>query len=392
MKNSILLLLTALILTSCTADLSEPQTIHDSEQKTYFISKAKAIDIAENFRQENFTLHSRSSQIESIDFITPSYSTRSHNASSGYYIINYKDNSGFAIIASDSRLNEIQAISEDGNISIQDTTSNACLALFFERLNNRCYSAYGYEPSNPRPPLDTTIHIIDIPKRRTEKIAPMIETIPSTWGASAPFNQYCIEESNETFNENFPLESTVVATAQIMSYHKWPKYIDGISLNWESFLESNSESTYRILAKLAGIPYYNTYYNTYYEFDSYGNFNKISTVFEKLGYCKPSFSEYFTEKEAMNRLYNGPLMIQGLESRSNSKTAIIDGLIYSEQEYEDRMNPDIKYTEYSYLFHCVWGNNGRGNGYFRWIDDNIGEDEAPSIGQLKYFYNFSPNK
>lgn len=55
--------------------------------------------------------------------------TRSNDESSsyGYYILNFEDNAGFAIVSADRRRNDLYAISDEGSLHLSDTLENAGL-------------------------------------------------------------------------------------------------------------------------------------------------------------------------------------------------------------------------------------------------------------------------
>ena len=52
-----------------------------------------------------------------------------------YYVINYNDEAGFAVMSANRNYGPVFAIGEEGNLEMNDTIDNVILAKFFQRLN-----------------------------------------------------------------------------------------------------------------------------------------------------------------------------------------------------------------------------------------------------------------
>lgn len=74
---------------------------------------------------------------ESVEYIGANYQTRSSSSNEDvkYYIVNYADNQGFAVLSADAEKGKVFALSDEGSISLSDTIDNPGLGVFFNKLN-----------------------------------------------------------------------------------------------------------------------------------------------------------------------------------------------------------------------------------------------------------------
>lgn len=144
--SSLFLVLGLVLFFSCTDDDSQVEKVQGSKVSSFIVSPDSAIAISNQaIRAISENSETRSSQskrqVNSVKLVNlaSNVATRSQNGNainSSLYIINYKDNKGFAIVSSDKRLRPLYAISDTGNIAISDTITNKSLALFFHGVES----------------------------------------------------------------------------------------------------------------------------------------------------------------------------------------------------------------------------------------------------------------
>ena len=138
--------------------------------------------------------------------------TRSGESDTLYYVVNFADSAGFALVAADSTSPApLLAVTEQGNYTPGEVT-------------NTGFDDYISLLSSPRGRIDTIINTppptydIEIIERYVLTIDPMI---PVKWGQGPPFNQRC-----DTYAVNpikkYPVGCVAVAIAQLFAYHKQP--------------------------------------------------------------------------------------------------------------------------------------------------------------------------
>ena len=113
--------------------------------------------------------------------------TRSEDTPS-YYIVNYGNDEGYAVITTIPGMDQVQAISDKGSLHISDTISNKGLAAFFSNLDANISQLYA---SNAVNPIDTTTHDFQplIRNERTEKLKPLLNVNVRNWHQDEPYNQ-----------------------------------------------------------------------------------------------------------------------------------------------------------------------------------------------------------
>lgn len=350
----------AMAMTACSSDEPLTNSAHETAQvngNPFRITIKDALKAAAQTREEFFGLSTRSVSNPDVKTVYATAGTRSEGEPM-YYIINYGDDNGFAVASADSRVETIQAISDEGRLQMEDTVNNKGLAMFFSDLNAQ-YS--GYNPYYPNNPKDTTIQIIPtIPTVKTEKVGPLLSKAVRQWHQDIPFNSFCPSPEDNKYI-HYKTGCTPLATAQILSYFRWPEKVGNTVVNWDAVNNSTQNPyTYQLLADLGSPQYLNSIYGIS-ETLTYADSTLIPT-FSKLGYrinyVNLSFNPGYIH------FNNGPVIIRSAKVNTNDRHAwVADGSIDTEREVPDPVTGGMK-TSYSHYIHCVWGQGGLGDGFF----------------------------
>lgn len=312
-------------------------------------------------------------EVESIDLhIVGDNPTRSQESGIPFYVVNFKEDGGFAILSGDDRLTPVYAFSNEGAINLNDTVTNYGLNFYMNKVMPEIvadelivYSdtlgsrATSYDPT-PAPNV-----VFDV--------LPMLDVEQRRWNQSYPYNRYC-----ETANgERAKVGCGAVATALIMSYYGWPVDLEGYKFDWGELLPLKSSVKRNYFAKFMEILGRPQYLNMNYGVDGSGcEMENVESTFETLGYKYDKFDYIEVDHARLSLRKGSPLLIFGVNYvvPTMSHVFVIDGFC---TEYMK--------SEPSY-FHCVWGwgsfdnnNAGLGNGYYliKWTDHKI--DSKPTL-------------
>lgn len=287
------------------------------------------------------------------------------------YIVNYNDNQGFAVLSADQRTLPVYAISDNGSIDLNDTVYNEGLDLFFKNVYNDMYLGITNPPIDSLQPVEIP-HIVEV----LSSVGPIMRSAPQNWGQKYPFNKYC--PLNYGTGILPKVGCNAVSLAQVISCSQPPEKIGSIEnidwnyiCSWGGIVNGNEQiwpdEVCRILAEL-GRP---EYLNISYDFEnSIGDTDRQRTTLIALGYDDPGIALNFPEGISSSSY---PLLMRGCEKYPNGSqsllhTWVIDG--YSSLKITDRMFVDC--FAYETLYHCVWGWNGKCNGYFAWTNNGLG--------------------
>lgn len=404
---------------ACTDDDRMVEVVDEIESNDYHVSLDEALATADRFLsglESETTRSGEARRVKSASLITLVPRTRSASdaVDGSFYLVNYEDERGFALLSADRRMLPIYAFSDTGSLYMQDTIDNKPLALFFENLKYKAATA----SSNP------STYIFDGRKYITgAQVSPLLSMGARRWGQLAPYNDSCPLIRNENGElMNAPVGCTAVSVAQIMSYYKWPKSAGKTHFLWRSM---NRGQSYNKVAFLMAWLGRKELLNINYNDESSATMAGVKRAFMGMGYKAPDDYKDFDEAKAITILTNakavspkisgsGPLLISSITINDQTKQGdghswVIDG--YAKYVVDDTdLTPKLN-QNYTY-FHCVWGNTGgTANGYFYMLSSNsIGDSMPGAINnndyytglqtnvkvyvqkQMKYMTNFVPDK
>lgn len=307
-----------------------------------FVTLSEALKKAEPFFAsiENTATRSDDRKVKSIEYISQP-NTRSTEKVL-YYLVNFSDNKGFAILSSDNRLLPVYAFSDQGNLSLSDTIGNDVIASFISSLPSPSSSG-GLIPN----PVPSPTYV--------KEVSPLLSQPIQNLDRYSPLNKYC-----PMSQYGASAGCAAVASAMIMSYFEFPLTVNGISLNWNSIKNNpNNDAFQKLVADLGT----STNLDMSYNVESSCNPQNILRTFHNYGYQTPYYSTYSNSIAVQNLKIKKPVIVSGYQ-RDSGHVWVIDGL-YVYTSYS--MNPNngggtIK--SMSNYMHCVWGFNGRYNGYY----------------------------
>lgn len=323
-----------------------------------------------------------SRKLASFEMLNSATRTNEDNLD-GFYIVNYEDNGGFALLSADSRRTGVYAISSEGSLHISDTIQNKALGYYL----NSCLEGLD-KGLIDRPVLDSLQHEfnpIENPKTDFERLSePMLTGFLSRFRQSSPYNAYCPILGNS----RCVVGCGPLAVGTIMAYFEWPMQIKEYNFNWTEMKSYQWQSAWSKLFEVLGRY---DYLNAHYGISSTGiNFDKnVTQTFTKNGYTASSI-QAFNTVIVNDMLRSGiPVLVDGkdVSNPSEGHMWVIDGGYMKGEEYKDAGG--YSYMGYTSYYHCVWGWGGANNGYFLYNNSLGGKPQDADSYILDNPYKFN---
>ena len=411
--KKLLLLWLPMMLFACSQDdvvVDNPCDLETGfNENPYFISQKEAVSIAEQSFDDFYDGTRSAKNIEKITEVSSRLSTRAEGDSKGWYIINYEEKGGFAVVSNDRRIPSLLALSNYGHLEMSDTIRIKLLARFFNGVENTLdalgpvvrdsLEGYPMQPITPEPYPGTT----PTPKKETVcKIDPLIIPKIAKWHQGNPYNIYCPKVGGE----NCLVGCSPLAVGMVLTYYEYPS-----KWYWSGIKSGNTVLAASLLATLGSSQYLSSNYGVN---GTSTQTKKCRTAFEKLDY---NVAEYktFGSTSYLDLSSHGPLFINSTvnywsyntklgqyESKQGGHSNVIDGCnIYRiENVGQGAINyPGEKVPEwfYHYYYHCRLGWGGYCDGYYVWLDESNSLYNGSTPGgpttfkNMKYFY-VTPNR
>lgn len=341
------------------------------------VSIKDALKRAEKLLNTIEGVSTRSRSVESIEYFGK-VNTRSDENASLYYVVNYADNAGFAVLGADSRLDGVYAISEEGHLEVSDTSENEGLRLFFLSLPKTI------------PPFTKDSLIVDpiIPPGpgqhddNSYKIEPMLVKNIKYWHQDYPFNLYCPFVTNPQTGDVRIADVGCVplAVGMMMSYYEWPLSYQNYTFDWtaiksyDPIIDSSLAGTQYGLPRLLSILGDGDNLNTNYTYSGSGTkmTRYLDYALDNFNYTTPAPFYNFSVAGMERALKEHNPCLMGGTMTSNSQVIgahawVVDGIIFDDYIFIPGNSEIADYEIYGegYLFHCVWGWKGKCNGYFK---------------------------
>ncbi len=378
MKKLCLLLAGGFLLTACE---KEPNTVPVQDDPTikqrtetivdYRVSKSTAINRAikavEGLRGRAAS-RAEALRVAKAEVVGSRVASRSGNAADTlFYLINFDDNQGFALVAADERNTDVYMMAEEGSLDLETLDPESPVSHFMNQAEE--YAAYergGIRPVLPE--LDTTnmtyfddtkYHNGELYLCHTEEEeivqAPLLTT---QWHQNYPYNKLCVNSSGNRVKAG----CAAIAVAQIMAYHRHPS-----TYNWDAILRYNMvDPSETDAVESAALLVYNV--GSAIEIDYAGDGDTGATIdtvhlrLPNLGYLRNAVSNYSFDTVASSVLTDGPVYIRGDEVNGNSPAHawVIDGVRCSKKtEYlyniQTRVLTYTLITHYNQYVHNNWG-------------------------------------
>lgn len=373
MKKYFFIALAALLWVSCSQ--TEPMAVDDQagtsvdkHVKTgiHAISEEMAIEIAnENMACLDPATRSNEKRVKSVQkFLNRANAVKTRATNTvevGYYLINYENEGGFAVVADDDRVRPLHAISDTGSLHMSDTINNKGLAQFFSSLLPAVDTTIVVGPIKPwidpvNPPIKPTISKV--------LVKPILTEFVRKWHQDYPFNKYC---------DNNAVCCVALSCGMVMSAFEWPSSYNTYSFNWADIKTNHYNDGLAHLLRELGRP---QNLNVNYGYDaSSAIFDDCLRTFVNLGYQQPKIGS-FSLGTVIDYLEKGqPVLIDGrvVGNYYYGHAWVLDGLYMVEGNLGAVVQPgDDTYIK-QYFLHCVWGAGGSANGYYSFYGSSVGD-------------------
>lgn len=434
-KIFILAIALAMIVVSCQTDFSNNTIIFennsDKNSQSFSISEEQALARLESFLStfDSDQTRSKNRSVKSINCVKCSdiYNTRSstNDIEDLFYIVEFEDNMGSAVIGADSRIDQVFAVldctvltaADFNNNNSNDITSFVANIITMDAINS--INTYNLLPDEE---LRT-----DITYRKTyytllNEIKPLLAT---QWNQSDPYNSKFNEELDEDTNTYFTpyVGCTTIALAQILNYHKIPASIISVgnkNFYW-SLIGQNTIYASSDLSVLAKNHLYEFLYSltsnmkhTYKLSGTYIPVSEAMNVMKRCGYKKVDYIS-MTAPTAYNMvLYNKPVFVYGRDTKNTTNELDDDEHAWVIDGWKDIKTCVYEYVEDNNIIissklvsqeitaypHCNMGWGGDCSGYYKYglfnttrvlendmIEDQYGDEGGTNTGN--YRTNFS---
>ena len=386
MKDSFFILaVTAacLLFASCGDDIYQIDKKDVNSIDNHLRNYQSALKIAENaVFGNNSQTRSLRPGVKNHYLYSPHTITRSANDNSvaSFYVINFEDEKGFAIVSADDRATPVYAFSDKGNLDAEKAVEESGWGDFFDAACNY-YKAelrdtsklnfnFNDDPSKFGDVAFAITQEIDGVLCKVTKSGPDTlqanAFLSTTWNQCSPYNYYYPKfKWNAWGYENRAAAGCVpVALGQIMAYNRYPTKINGKNYDWDAILSksyyyigentNSSLSTAHLLYDIACTG------NAQIDSLTSMTLNGAKKVLDTYGY-KYSVSP-FSKKEIWSSLEKRlPVYVRGSEGiEGNGHAWVIDGgrmIEYATNYHEPTAPYKIFRREVSdtYYFHCNWG-------------------------------------
>lgn len=313
------------------------------------------------------------------------------------YIVNFKGDKGFALIAGDKRVPDVLAFSNQGYFSDNNNGLNVFLSRlpqFFELSIDRFEKELSELELSSVGVSDDLRHKI----RRTSAKNYKYEYTEWQEVSATPLLTRTIWRQSEPYNNEAPIIDgkravtgcTSLALAQLLAYHKFPYNWEGISLDWDKITESYSiergTEEARVVAQLIR-KIGDRLGNKWGVEATSGPSANIPEILRSMGYSNvPDQTAYSTTDVIASIAQNKPVVLSGYAEEYTYKKGwwifasthtgytqghvwLADGLLNQERlriSKGTKTGATISETkEMRTLIHCSWGwKGGDGSGYF----------------------------
>ena len=379
MRKILFVMVAALAFVACEKDYQSVIEKTDLETVVHNnkVSLKQALLYAENsINGINPTTRSAERKVKSTELYVAKPATRSaEDTEVSFYLINYEDNEGFAMVSTDSRATPVYAYSDEGNLTPYDLENNPGLQIFMEgtieNYQTEVASPRVFEDPTNRPdsivtelPLPTVVYNGGVYYLETTFEDFVKEPLLTTrWHQGAPYADNC---------PGGVAGCAPIAVAQIMAYHKHPAQFNGHTYNWNAItatdiLYSGSVGAISVaqlvydIGDTAGINY---------EIGTETSIHLLDNTLEAFGYNYSTPTSYNADRVVGNINNGQPVLMDGYNNQFDGHNWVIDGYnrrntrftyYYIDRPnfiYETRIVGSVDY------FHCNMGLGRESNGYY----------------------------
>ena len=304
------------------------------QMDSYRVSVDEALRSAETIlRAGDRDTRSAARRVKSTELYVAKPATRSNeNTEVSFYLINYEDNAGYALVSTDERTTPVYMYAEEGNITTEAFEEVPPLAIFMEE------AIANYEAEVASSGADEPIDI-GFPPGVSGKIGIYngIQCYISVDSTSVVKGPYCTARWNqgEPYNAHCNPPHYVgcgpVAIGQVMAYYQHPASQSGYSFNWSLI---NSQPYYtslstpgaadlalflRRIGDIAGADYTDADYPTGI------SASIIPSTFQQFEYTTSGCETYTSSLAKVEINNNRPFVVWGTDDDGGCHAWVIDG-------------------------------------------------------------------
>jgi putative pyrogenic exotoxin B len=285
----------------------------------------------------NCVLAEKGKKVRSSEDTNPSVDTM-------LYVINKRDG-GYLIVSGDKRVPDLLAYSEHGSLDLHNLPTESGIFVFMSLLPDfyeQRINAFQQELNyiKPDPPEDTDypgyeeenpyLRISYTPWKATDSLPALV---PVRWHQSSPFN------NNAPVINSLPTVAgcVAIATAQLLTAHKYPTAYAGVNLDWELLTKHKRAEDYtgeeysRFAAQVAPlIREIGDELHNEWGINGTGAYpDRIPYVLERMGYKHPSEETWYNYQGIISSLSNKrPVIMSGYANKNTIKWRTIFGIVY----------------------------------------------------------------
>ena len=289
-----------------------------------------------------------------------------------YYVFNFDNNQGYAIMSGDERMPSLIALTDSGSFNENDSFDNPGLDIFYAKLDTGKIVITPIEPGGDgciNWGDSTYLHYMD-----WENTVYKDNGYCSVkWGQDFPYNTY-------TFTNDGKYAKTgcvATAVAQLMAVYKFPETYSGYNFLWDEMIWSpyadmctaRSRDMIAYLMQLLGAPY--NLSTTYGVTESNAPLVNVNRTLTHFGYSNGGTIGTYSTNNIESEISTGnPVLVYGndKENDSNGHLWLVHGFLVRKRIVETR---DLKTkktisttTEIHKYVLCNWGYEGIHDGYY----------------------------
>lgn len=440
----------SLILTiGCTNNLfvEDPRIDSESTQST-FVSQEDAVAALQQFLNEfePVTKNGKTRTIKNVYSSLDCVKTKSSEESEEplVYIMNFENDEGFAVVSGDTRVQPILVLTDEGNISPNDTITNPAIAAMLSIADTDYRMAVGLpiedadgnilEPCGidsdgrflyaPVGEVTDGVNLEGIGKPITSYIAytPWIEyarrgnQVGCYWGQSSkPYNQYTFTSDGH----QSPAGCVPAAVAQIMFFWGHNFTMDGYYFDWDVMHKHTGNVSYTPAYDMIGELYLKLGLPknldvTYAVGGSPAPNSNVPRTFVNCGFSSGGSIQDYNFDTIYNVISARPVYVTGLSIKEvtvdkflgitvNTTTSykrghawVIDQVMTREREKQKIVNGQCRSVkkEYEHLVHCNfgWGPSSKNGFYysseFNTNDGPVTKSSTTTTYGERYYYQY----
>lgn len=378
--------LLAALCVACGTEKFPADLEQEVKHSPHFISQEKALENLRNFEATMpIATRSLNRTIKTCKPYSPDMTPATRNEDPAFYVVNYDNDEGFAILAATDLLPEVLADTESGSLYPEGIVDNPGMMIFLDQLVQ--YTSL--LPPDIFVPIDT-IDFGDQPHTVYSEWRIGVDRgpyCPMPWHQESPYNLLCPSVYGKAHGY---AGCAPVAFGLVMTYHKYPMhYINPITqtieytFNWNEMKNDTymtcSESTQYLLEILGRMQNLDATYTSNWTGVNLIDTAKLEAHFahtmSNFRYERPQSCAY-DSLIVENQLRQGlPVIASGEPNKStwdnqNGHFWVIDGFRQYDRDKKVVINTDTgvlilsSVTQSLKYIHCNWGWGNDANGYF----------------------------